>query len=102
MLKSVNLIVICSFKKTMPHIIIKMYPGRTPEQKKKLVEAITDSFVRIAGTKESSISVDIVEVTPEEWPGKVYRHDILNRYDSLFKKPGYNPFSDKNKTGGSS
>jgi 4-oxalocrotonate tautomerase len=44
---------------------------------------------------DASLSVDIVEIAPEEWPDKVYRHDILDRYDSLYKKPGYNPFSDK-------
>jgi len=79
----------------MPHVIIKMYPGRTAEQKKRLVESITDSFIRVANVSDASLSVDIVEIAPEEWPDKVYRHDILDRYDSLYKKPGYNPFSDK-------
>lgn len=33
----------------MPTITIKMFPGRTVEEKRKLVEAITNDVVRILG-----------------------------------------------------
>jgi 4-oxalocrotonate tautomerase len=32
------------------------------------------------------------EVKPEEWAEKVYRPDILENQQRLYKKPGYNPF----------
>jgi 4-oxalocrotonate tautomerase len=77
----------------MPHVIIKMYPGRTEEQKNKLAKAITNSVVEIAKTSEEHVSIDIQEIKPEDWAEKVYKHEILTKMDKLQKKPGYNPFT---------
>ncbi len=77
----------------MPHVIIKMYPGRTAEQKCKLAKAITQSVVNIANTAEEHVSIDIQEIAPEEWAETVYKNEILVRLDKLQKKPGYNPFA---------
>jgi 4-oxalocrotonate tautomerase len=76
----------------MPHVIIKMYPGRTDEQKSKLAQAITDSVVKIAKCEEKSVSVAIEEIAPENWAETVYRPDIMEKEETLVKKPGYNPF----------
>jgi 4-oxalocrotonate tautomerase len=76
----------------MPHVIIKMYAGRTEEQKKKLVKAITDSIVKIADADDKYVSIAIEDVSPEDWAEKVYRPDILEKQNTLYKKPGYNPF----------
>jgi 4-oxalocrotonate tautomerase len=76
----------------MPHIIVKMFPGRTEEQKQRLADAITNDVADIAKCDETSISVAIEEVNPQEWPEKVYRPDILNAESTLYKKPGFNPF----------
>jgi 4-oxalocrotonate tautomerase len=76
----------------MPHVIIKMYPGRTEEQKKKLVKAITDSIIKIIAVDEKVISIAVEDVSPEDWAEKVYRPDILEKQNTLYKKPGYNPF----------
>ncbi len=77
----------------MPHIIVKMYPGRSEEQKKKLADQIVKDVVAISGCKERSVSVAIEEIAPEDWTEKVYRSDILNKGDSLYRKPGYDPFA---------
>ncbi|NCO23501.1 MAG: 4-oxalocrotonate tautomerase [Candidatus Infernicultor aquiphilus] len=76
----------------MPHVIIKMYAGRTEEQKKKLVKAITDSIVKIVDADKKYVSIAIEDVSPEDWAEKVYRPDILEKQNTLYKKPGYNPF----------
>jgi 4-oxalocrotonate tautomerase len=76
----------------MPHVIIKMYAGRTEEQKKKLVKTITDSIVKIVDADEKYVSIAIEDVSPEDWAEKVYRPDILEKQNTLYKKPGYNPF----------
>ena len=76
----------------MPHVIVKMYPGRTEEQKKKLVKAITDSIVKIVDADEKYVSIAVEDVNPKDWAEKVYRPDILEKKDTLYKKPGYNPF----------
>ena len=75
----------------MPHVIIKIYP-KTEEEKRKLAKAITDSIVEITDNDEKAVSIMYEEVTPEDWPEKVYRPDILEKLDLLYKKPGYNPF----------
>ena len=76
----------------MPHVIVKLYPGRSEEQKIKLAAEIVNDVVAIAKCDEKSVSVAFEEVDKEDWAEKVYRLDILNKKDSLYKKPGYNPF----------
>ena len=73
----------------MPHVIVKMYPGRTEEQKRRLTEAIVKDVVATTQAGESSVSVAIEEISPEEWTEKVYKPDILDKQDKLYKKPGY-------------
>ncbi|MGA3086810.1 MAG: tautomerase family protein [Thermodesulfobacteriota bacterium] len=76
----------------MPHVIVKLYPGRTEDQKKHLAEAITKDVVAVAKCEEKSVSVAIEEIEPSQWAEKVYRPDILDNKVNLYKKPGYNPF----------
>jgi len=76
----------------MPHVIVKLYPGRTEDQKKRLAETITKDVVAIAKCEEKSVSVAIEDVEPSQWAEKVYRPDILDNESNLYKKPGYNPF----------
>jgi 4-oxalocrotonate tautomerase len=75
----------------MPHIIIKMYPGRSEEQKRKLVDSIASSISSIANCELKSISIAIEEVPSEEWAEKVYKPDIIGKSHTLYKEPGYNP-----------
>lgn len=76
----------------MPHIIVKLYPGRTDQQKRRLANEIVKDVVEIAKCEKKSVSVAFEEVEPNDWPETVYKPDILNKKDSLFVKPGYNPF----------
>jgi 4-oxalocrotonate tautomerase len=76
----------------MPHIIVKLYPGRSEEQKRQLTEAIVQESMKILKCEGKTLSVAFEEVSPEDWPEKVYRPDILDRKEFLYKKPGYNPF----------
>jgi len=75
----------------MPHVIVKLYPGRTEEQKRRLADEIVRDVVDIAKCAEKSVSVAIEEVNPEDWTEKVYKPDILNSAHTLYKEPGYNP-----------
>jgi 4-oxalocrotonate tautomerase len=76
----------------MPHVIVKLYPGRSDQQKTQLADEIVKDVAAIAGCEEKTVSVAFEEVTAEDWPEKVYRPDILNKQESLYRKPGYNPF----------
>ena len=75
----------------MPHIIVKLYPGRSEDQKKQLAIEIVKDVVTIANCDEKSVSVSFEEITKEDWAQKVYRPDILNKKENLYKEPGYNP-----------
>lgn len=77
----------------MPHITVKLYPGRSEEQKIRLAEEIVKDVVAIAKCREESVSVAIEEVKPEDWDEKVYKADILTNREKLYKKPGYNDFA---------
>ena len=76
----------------MPHIIVKLYPGRSESQKKQLANEIAKNVVAIAKCEEKVVSVTFEEVDPSDWAEKVYKPDILNNEEKLYKKPGYNPF----------
>lgn len=76
----------------MPHIIVKLYPGRSEQQKKQLTDEIVKDVVTIAKCEEKSVSVAFEEIEPNAWAEKVYKPDILDKEDKLYKKPGYNPF----------
>ena len=76
----------------MPHVIVKLYPGRSEQQKTQLAEEIVKDVVAIAKCEEKSVSVAFEEIRPEDWAEKVYRPDILENQQRLYKKPGYNPF----------
>lgn len=75
----------------MPHVIIKLYPGRTEDVKKHLAQTIVKDVAEIAKCEEKSVSVAIEEVDPKDWEEKVYKPDILGKKDTLMVQPGYNP-----------
>ncbi len=62
----------------MPHVIVKLYPGRTEEQKKRLADEIVRDVVEIAKCAEKSVSVAIVEVNPEDWTELACAFGIIN------------------------
>ena len=73
----------------MPHVIVKLWPGKTEQQKTRLAEAITKDVTEILHYGEHSVSVAMEEIKPNEWAEKVYRPQIKNNLNSLYKKPGY-------------
>ena len=75
----------------MPHVVVKLYPGRSREQKARLAERIAADIIETLGSDERSISVAIEDVRPEDWLEQVYKPDIAARWEQLFKKPGYDP-----------
>lgn len=75
----------------MPHVIVKMYPGRTEQQKLELTDKIVKAVMEAVNAEESSISVSIEEIAKEKWAAEVYEPDIIAKENTLYKKPGYKP-----------
>jgi 4-oxalocrotonate tautomerase len=73
----------------MPHVIVKLWPGKSESQKADLAERITEAVTTALGYGEESVSVSMEEVSSEDWKAKVYDHDIQNGPGKLYKKPGY-------------
>ena len=56
-----------STKEPMPTYHVEMIEGRTLEQKKKLVEAITRVSVEILGGEPGSVDILITDIKRENW-----------------------------------
>jgi 4-oxalocrotonate tautomerase len=76
-------------ERTMPHVIVKLWPGKSERQKRRLAEAITKDIATILNYGDESVSVALEEVTAADWAEKVYRPDIVEKAATLYKKPGY-------------
>jgi 4-oxalocrotonate tautomerase len=75
----------------MPHVIVKLYSGRSEQQKARLAEEISKIVMANLNCEEKSVSVGIEDVKPQDWAEKVYKPDILGNPETIYKKPGYNP-----------
>ncbi len=51
----------------MPVVRIEMWPGRTDEQKAKLIREVTDAVVRTTGAPLESVTVVLYEVKKSHW-----------------------------------
>ena len=54
-------------EETMPTYHVEMMEGRTVEQKKKLVDAITRVSVEILGGQPDSVDIIITDIKRENW-----------------------------------
>lgn len=73
----------------MPHVIVKLWPGKSEKLKKRLADAITRDVMEVLDYGEESVSVALEEIPAAEWAEKVYRPDIVQSPSKLYKKPGY-------------
>ena len=77
----------------MPHVIVKLWPGKSEQQKKKLAEEVTRAVTSTLHCGDESVSVGIEEVAARDWNEKVYKPDILGKRQMIYKEPGYDPDS---------
>jgi 4-oxalocrotonate tautomerase len=75
----------------MPHVIVKLWFGKSEKQKTRLTEEITKAVMTTLNYSEESVSVAMEEIEPKDWTEKVYKPDILGKPEQIYKKPGYTP-----------
>jgi len=51
----------------MPVVIVKMWEGRTLDQKRGIVKGITDTFVNVAKTTPDAVTVILEEYPKSNW-----------------------------------
>jgi 4-oxalocrotonate tautomerase len=73
----------------MPHVIVKLWPGKSDQQKRELAERITKDVMEVLHYGDESVSVAVEEVSSKDWKKKVYEPDIVQASEKLYKKPGY-------------
>lgn len=73
----------------MPHVIVKLWPGKSERQKTRLAEAIARDVMEILHYGDESVSVALEEVRSQDWLERVYKPDIKNKWSELYKTPGY-------------
>jgi 4-oxalocrotonate tautomerase len=73
----------------MPHVVVKLWPGKSEQQKQRLAEKIARDVMEVLNYGEESVSVAIEEVESQDWAEQVYKPDIVDGAGRLYKKPGY-------------
>lgn len=73
----------------MPHVVVKLWPGKSDRQKTELAEAITRDVMDVLDYSQDAVSVAFEEVAADDWAERVYKPDIQAKWDQLYKKPGY-------------
>jgi 4-oxalocrotonate tautomerase len=69
----------------MPHVIAKLWPSKSEQQKKKLAAEISKAVMASLHYGEESVSVAMEEVKAAEWTEKVCHPDILIKRDTLIR-----------------
>jgi 4-oxalocrotonate tautomerase len=73
----------------MPHVIVKLWPGKSEQQKARLADKIVKDVMDVLNYGEESVSVGFEEVKSQDRKEKVYKPDIKDKWDQIYKKPGY-------------
>ena len=75
----------------MPHVIVKLWPGKSEPQKQKLADKITQAIGETLHYGEESPLGRLRRDCGKDWTEKVYKPDILGKKSTLYKQPGYEP-----------
>lgn len=72
----------------MPHVVVKLWPGRTDEVKSSLAQRIANDVAQEFQTDIGNVSVAFEEVTKEDWGEQVYKKEIKDN-PNVYIKPAY-------------
>jgi 4-oxalocrotonate tautomerase len=73
----------------MPHVIVKLWPGKSEQQKTRFTDKIARDVMDVLNYGEESVSVGFKEIKSQDWKEKVFRPDIQDKWEQIYKKPGY-------------
>ena len=73
----------------MPHVIVKLWPGKSEQQKTRLAGKITKDVMDVLNYGDESVSVAFEEISAQDWgrEGVQARHRCQS--GAALQKPGY-------------
>ena len=80
----------------MPHVIVNLWPGKSDVQKGRLSDAIVRDVKSVLDYGDDAVSVAFEEVPSQDWNDRVFEPDIVGKWQSLTKEPGYGRRPEKN------
>ena len=63
----------------MPHVIVKLWPGKSEQQKEHLADKIAKDVMDVLNYGEESVSVGFEEINSKDWKEKVYKPDVKDK-----------------------
>ena len=72
----------------MPHVIVKLWPGRNDEIKKNLAQKVANTVAQELKVDIGDVSVAIEEVGQSDWGEQVYKKEIKDN-PNIYFKPNY-------------
>lgn len=73
----------------MPHVTVKLWPGRSDDVKKALAEQIAKDVAEGLKVDLGDVSVAFEEVERSDWEEKVYKPEFRDNVENLYVKPDY-------------
>jgi 4-oxalocrotonate tautomerase len=77
--------------RTMPHVVVKLWPGKSEQLSKKLAGEISQSVMSVFSYGDGSVSVAFEKVESQQWTEKAHRPDIKAKRDQLGQENGIEP-----------
>jgi 4-oxalocrotonate tautomerase len=81
----------------MPHVIVKLWPGKSEQQKARLADKITKDIADVFNYGEESVSVGFEEVRSQDWKEKVYKTGHPRQMGQALQKAGIRDVKDSRK-----
>lgn len=72
----------------MPHVVVKLWPGRSDETKNSLAKIIAHDVAEELKVSIDDVSVAFEEVSKNDWGEQVYKKEIKDN-KNLYFKPNY-------------
>lgn len=73
----------------MPHVTVKLWPGRDDSVKIALAEKIAQDVAEGLKVDIGDVSVAFEEVEKADWGELVYKKEIRDNMDNIYFKPDY-------------
>jgi 4-oxalocrotonate tautomerase len=69
----------------MPHVIVKLYPGRPEEKKRALAARINQAVIEALDVPDEAVSVALEEISKDAWETTVKNVDIIPKQATIYK-----------------